>query len=91
MFVRTGNCNDKVCKFKHSIEAHMDFTGKVRRDKFKTSNCRLFYKEKYCPHGFKCHFRHDFKSFDKIHRVFYSAHAEALRFTHEEILQESES
>ena len=39
--------------------------------------------------GERCHFRHEFRSFTKIHRHFYIAHSTALRITAEEILQES--
>ena len=41
--------------------------------------------------GERCHFRHEFRSFNKIHRHFYIAHAAALRLTAEEILNESKS
>lgn len=39
--------------------------------------------------GERCHFRHEFRSFTKIHRHFYMAHFAALRLTAEEILAES--
>ena len=39
--------------------------------------------------GERCHFRHEFRSFTKIHRHFYIAHAAALRLTAEEILLDS--
>lgn len=38
-------------------------------------------------YGDRCHFRHEFRSFTKIHRHFYMAHAAALRMTAVEILE----
>lgn len=40
-------------------------------------------------YGERCHFRHDYRNFSKIHRHFYIAHAAALRLTAEEILLQS--
>ena len=62
-----------------------------RNDKFKTQNCRMFHKEKYCPFGSRCHFRHEYRSFVKVHKVFYMAHTSALRLTAEEILTEAKT
>ena len=58
-------------------------------EKYKSQNCRMFYEEKYCIFGDRCHFRHDFRSFDKIHRHFYMIHIAALRLTAEELLEDS--
>lgn len=40
-------------------------------------------------YGDRCHFRHEFRTFIKIHRHFYMAHVAALRVTADEILAES--
>jgi hypothetical protein len=42
-------------------------------------------------YGDRCHFRHEFRSFAKIHRHFYTAHYAALRVTAHEILAESKA
>jgi hypothetical protein len=42
-------------------------------------------------YGDRCHFRHEFRSFNKIHRHFYTAHYSALRVTAHEILSESKA
>lgn len=58
-------------------------------DKYKSQNCRSFHREKFCMYGERCHFRHEYRTFNKIHRHFYIAHAASLRITAEEILAES--
>ena len=63
----------------------------MMHDKFKTQNCRMFHREKFCPFGKRCHFRHDHRTFTKIHKAFYMSHACALRLTAEEILAEVRS
>lgn len=40
-------------------------------------------------YGDRCHFRHEFRTFSKIHRHFYMAHVAALRVTADEILADS--
>ena len=40
-------------------------------------------------YGHRCHFRHEFRSFTKIHRHYYMCHMAALRLTSGEILDES--
>ena len=60
-----------------------------KNEKYKTLNCRSFYKTKFCPFGDKCHFRHDFRALSRLHRHFHMAHLNALRFTAQEILVES--
>lgn len=42
-------------------------------------------------YGDRCHFRHEFRTFIKIHRHFYLAHVAALRITADEILADSRS
>lgn len=58
-------------------------------DKYKSQNCRQFYREKYCPYGKRCHFRHEYRSFKKIHRHFYMAHLAAISLSHEDVLADS--
>ena len=60
-----------------------------QNDKYKSQNCRAFYREKFCFYGKRCHFRHEYRSFTKIHRHYYMAHLCALRHNHCEILSES--
>ena len=60
-----------------------------QNDKYKSQNCRAFYREKFCFYGKRCHFRHEYRSFTKIHRHYYMAHLCALRHNHCEILAES--
>ena len=58
-------------------------------DKYKSQNCRAFYREKFCFYGKRCHFRHEYRSFSKIHRHFYMAHLCALRHSNADMLSES--
>ena len=60
-----------------------------QNDKYKSQNCRAFYREKFCFYGKRCHFRHEYRSFTKIHRHYYMAHLCALGYNHREMLEES--
>lgn len=42
-------------------------------------------------YGHRCHFRHEFRSFQKIHRHFYMCHLAALRVSSKEIIDESKA
>ena len=58
-------------------------------DKYKSQNCRAFYREKFCFYGKRCHFRHEYRSFQKIHRHYYMAHLCAFSHSHSELLEAS--
>lgn len=49
-----------------------------QHDKYKSQNCRQFHQEQYCGYGTRCHFRHEFRSFTKIHRHYYMCQIAAL-------------
>lgn len=58
-------------------------------DKYKSQNCRQFYRDKFCLYGKRCHFRHEYRTFKKIHRHHYMAHLAAMNITFEDIITES--
>ena len=60
-------------------------------DKYKSQNCRQFYREKFCQYGKRCHFRHEYRSFKKIHRHFYQSHLAALTHRYLDVLSDSKS
>lgn len=60
-------------------------------DKYKSQNCRQFYREKFCQYGKRCHFRHEYRTFQKIHRHHYQAHLAAINVTSNLILAEAKS
>lgn len=41
---------------------------------FKQMNCREFSREKYCPLGSKCIFRHEHRTMQQLHRHYYTSH-----------------
>jgi hypothetical protein len=51
----------------------------------------MFHNQQYCVYGPECHFRHEFRSFNKIHRHYYMCHIQALPIVSEEILTESQN
>jgi hypothetical protein len=42
-------------------------------------------------YGERCHFRHEFRQFSKLHKHFYLVHIKAMPFYAQEILEESRS
>ena len=58
--------------------------------KYKSQNCRAFHKDKYCPYGSRCVFRHEYRSFQKIHRHFYMMHVNALRSNFKDLIADVE-
>ena len=58
-------------------------------DRYKSQNCSLFYRERVCLFGKRCNFRHEHKSFAKLHRHYYTPHLAALLLTHEDVLHQS--
>ena len=91
-FCRYGN----KCQYAHGVEElsennpqYLNEQKQGINDKYKSQNCRQFYRERYCPYGKRCHFRHEYRSFKKIHRHYYMAHMSALSITSEQMLSES--
>lgn len=56
------------------------------REKYKTQNCRVFHQELVCAYGSRCLFRHEFRSFEKIHRHYYQCHLTTVELRAEAIL-----
>ena len=86
------------CQYAHGPEElsedhhlYLQEQAKQPNDKYKSQNCRAFYREKLCMYGKRCHFRHEFRSFKKIHRHFYMCHLSALKYTHNDLLQECQN
>ena len=84
------------CQYAHGAEelAEIDRITEAQarlNDKYKSQNCRQFYREKLCPYGKRCHFRHEYRSFKKIHRHYYMAHLAAMSITYEDVLEISKS
>lgn len=55
---------------------------------YKTQRCRSFYQNKVCPYGLKCTFRHEFRSFAKLHKYFYVTHLYRLKQINQHLMEE---
>ena len=61
------------------------------KDLYKSQNCSQFYKDKCCNYGKRCTFRHEFRSFKKLHRHYYISHLAALTGTHIDLLDQAKN
>ena len=85
------------CLFAHSeqeLERNNQFYEASKRreidgQKYKTQHCKAYLYEKVCVFGRRCHFKHDQRTYNKIHRHFYMMHLAAQAIKHEDILAES--
>lgn len=62
------------CTFAHGhaeINTPRGMTIQATFELYAATNCRIFHKNLYCKLGKRCFFRHEHKSFDKIHRHYY--------------------
>ena len=92
-FSEDGECRyGAKCQYAHGSEelAEIDRITEAQarlNDKYKSQNCRQFYREKLCPYGKRCHFRHEYRSFKKIHRHYYMVHLAALSQAHFDVIE----
>ena len=91
----TGVCRfGDACNYAHGLE-EMQAVDRLTEDKlkahdiFKTQNCRAFWKGRFCQYGKRCQFRHEHRSFEKLHKHFYMEKLAAIQYTCDDILADS--
>ena len=92
-----GNCKFGLnCHYAHGEEelAESDRMAEEQarlKENYKSQNCSQFYRDKLCFYGKRCIFRHEFRSFTKLHRHYYMVHLAAVSLTHHDILSEAKN
>lgn len=93
-WVTTAKCWRDPCPFAHGQQELTEYGIEMIGDEYKGMNCRSFFDYSkpgaHCNYGDACLFRHEHRTFNKLHRRHYGMHLSKYEQLYDNIRSDSE-